>query len=785
MLHEPEVQPLPPETLQAFGNDAFRARVFHEKYALRGADGAVLEHLPAQMWRRVAQGMAALEAPEQQRAWEDKFTWLLSDFRMVPGGRILHAIGNPNNVTALNCYVVPAPHDSLQGIYHTAWELAETFKRGGGCGVDLSSLRPRGAPVHNASRVSTGAVSFMDLYSMTTGIIGQEGRRGALMLTLSDSHPDVLDFCRSKRQRGQVRYANISVRVTDALMQAVERDAEWQLQYTNVADRIAVHRVVRARELWEELLTGARDVAEPGCLFWDTIQRFSVSDRYPGMGVVSTNPCGEEALEPYGECCLGSLNLSAFVLSPFTRDARLDLPSLEQAARLSVRFLDNVLTWNRGHHPLAQHEEATARGRRIGLGLMGLADMLCQLVLKYDTDAAIEKAAAVVEQVKLWAYDASADLAAERGPFPVFEAARHFDNPFFASFPPALLEKLAQQGLRNVTLLTIAPTGTIAVLAGCTSGIEPIFALAYTRRSESLAEREFAVVHPLAVQYRTTHHLPADAALPEFFTTAHGIDPAQRVLMQATLQRHIDQAISSTINLPRDTSRDTVEKIYRQAWQAGCKGITVYREGAREGILLTAAEDAPMAPRPQMLPGLTFRQTTPLGTAFITVNHTDQGLHEPFEVFVRLGKAGSDLEADAEALGRLISLILRLSSPTSRVARVQEIIGQLEMIGGAHSIHFGPARVRSLADGIARVLARYLEHATPGQATTVPTAEAPDIYDSHFAGATDGPERSAVSAQGVFALPSRGADFCPRCRRAAFVSSMGCTQCVECGFREC
>lgn len=774
MIHEHEAQPLRPETLRAFGNDALRARIFHDKYALRGADGTVLEHLPTQMWQRVSQGIAAVEALEQQREWEEKFRWLLSDFRMVPGGRILHAIGNPNHVTALNCYVVPAPHDSLQGIYHTAWELAETFKRGGGCGVDLSSLRPQHAPVHNASRVSTGAVSFMELYSITTGIIGQGGRRGALMLTMSDSHPDVLDFCRSKRHREQVRYANISVRVTDALMQAVERDAEWQLQYTNAEDRIAVQRVVRARELWEELLTGARDAAEPGCLFWDTVQRFSVSDCYPGMGVVSTNPCGEEALEPYGECCLGSVNLAAFVLSPFTPQATLDLHSLEKATRFAVRFLDNVLTWNRGHHPLAQHEEAAARGRRIGLGIMGLADMLCQLRLTYDTAAAIKQAAAVVEQVKLWAYDASADLAAARGPFPAFEAARHFDNPFFASFPPALLEKLVQQGLRNVTLLTIAPTGTIAALAACTSGIEPIFALSYTRRSESLAEREFAVVHPLAVQYRTAHHLATDAALPEFFITAHRINPEKRVLMQATLQRHIDQAISSTVNLPRDTSRDSVARIYRQAWHAGCKGITVYREGAREGILLTAAEaptvqvaaDGPIAPRPPMLPGLTFRQTTPLGTAFITVNHTDQGPHEPFEVFVRLGKAGSDLEADAEALGRLISLLLRLSSPTSRVARVQEIIGQLEMIGGAHSIHFGPARVRSLADGIARALARYLEHAAPDQTTAVVAAEAPEIHDALLA-------------------RSRDADFCPRCRRAAFVSFMGCLQCVECGFREC
>lgn len=768
------MQQLPAETLSAFGNDAFRARIFHEKYALRGVDDAILERAPAHMWQRVSRGIAAVEVPEKRQEWEDKFAWLLADFRMVPGGRILHAIGNPATVTALNCYVVPAPHDSIQGIYHTAWELAETFKRGGGCGVDLSSLRPKNAPVHNAARTSSGAVSFMDLYSVTTGTIGQEGRRGALMLTMADSHPDVLDFCRSKRYLDKVRYANISVRVTDALMHAVERDAEWRLHYENPQDGIAVQHVIRARELWEALITGARDVAEPGCLFWDTIQRFSASDRYPEMAVVSTNPCGEEPLEAYGECCLGSINLSAFVLSPFTSEARLDLSAMENASRFTVRFLDNVLTWNRGHHPLPQHEEAAARSRRIGLGIMGLADMLCQLGLKYDTDAAIEQAAAVVEQIKFWAYDASADLAAEKGAFPAFEATRHFDNPFFAPFPPALLEKLRQQGLRNVTLLTVPPTGTIAALAGCTSGIEPIFALAYTRRSESLSASEFEIEHPLVVQYRSTHRLAAEAPLPNGFITAHAINPEQRVRMQAAIQRHIDQAISSTINLPRETSRDTVAQVYRQAWQAGCKGITVYREGAREGILLTAAEThtrqtaaaVHLAPRPPLLPGLTFRESTPLGTAFITVNHTDQGPTEPFEVFVRLGKAGSDLEADAEALGRLISLILRLASPISRTARVQEIIGQLEMIGGARSIGFGPSRVRSLADGIARVLGRYLEQTGPEQA---PTALPVGTLETHD----------------VPLVPTGHADFCPRCRRATFVNLMGCMQCTECGFREC
>ena len=313
---------LPPETLAAFENDSLRARIFFEKYALRNSENGPVEKLPEQMWKRLAAALASVERPEQRQEWARNFLWLLNDFRFVPGGRILHAIGNPNKVTALNCYVIPSPHDSLPGIYRTALELAETFKRGGGCGVDISSLRPKDSPAHNAARVSTGAVSFMELYSLTTGIIGQQGRRGALMITISDSHPDVLDFCKIKRNRSSVRYANISVRVTDALMRAVEQDDEWLLHYENACDGIEVKKTIRARELWNELTVGARDWAEPGCLFWDTIRRYSSSDRYSGMEVVSTNPCAEEPLEPYGDCCIGSINLAAFVKDPHTQNAR-------------------------------------------------------------------------------------------------------------------------------------------------------------------------------------------------------------------------------------------------------------------------------------------------------------------------------------------------------------------------------------------------------------------------------------------------------------------------------
>ena len=717
-MSDNRVTSLPTETLAAFHNDSLRARIFYEKYALRNSDNEPVETNPGHMWKRLARVIASVERPETREEWERNFLWLLSDFRFVPGGRILHAIGNPNKVTALNCYVVPSPHDSLPGIYRTALELAETFKRGGGCGVDISSLRPKDSPAHNAARVSTGAVSFIELYSLTTGIIGQQGRRGALMITISDSHPDVLDFCKIKRSRTAVRFANISVRVTDAFMRAVEQGDEWLLHYENPRDGIEVKQTIQAKELWNELIVGARDWAEPGCLFWDTIRGYSSSDRYSGMEVVSTNPCAEEPLEPYGDCCIGSINLAAFVKDPHTNNAKLDIASLEKATRYAVRVLDNVLAWNEGRHPLDGQEEAALRGRRIGLGIMGLADMLCKLNLRYDGDTGIEFAEKTVEKIKFWAYDESANIAAEKCPFPVFNAAKHLENPFFKDFSPKLIEKIERNGLRNVTLLTIPPTGSIAAMAGVTSGIEPIFDIKYVRRSESLSESVFEVEHPLIAEYRKISESRSEDPLPAYFITAHEISPEKRVLMQSALQRHIDQAISSTINLPKDTSLETVERIYRMAWEKGLKGVTVYREGSREGILLTEKQakrqavkivPAKVTPRPATLDGVTARERTPFGTAFVTINYANGNPREPFEVFVRLGKAGSDLEADAEALGRLLSLVLRLPSPMTREERLREVIDQLEHIGGSRFSGFGPERVRSMPDGIARVLSRWLE----------------------------------------------------------------------------
>ena len=486
-------------------------------------------------------------------------------------------------------------------------------------------------------------------------------------------------------------------------------------------------------------------------------------------------------MEPYGDCCLGSINLAAFVDNPFMPNAILDLVRLEKTTRYAVRFLDNVLTWNEGRHPLPQQEEAARRGRRIGVGIMGLADMLCELGLRYDSDEGIEYVDKLLHKIKLWAYDESTELAKEKGIFPVFDTKRHLDNPFFDSFPPELIEKITKNGLRNVTLLTIPPTGSIAAMAGITSGIEPIFDIKYVRRSESLSEGVFEVRHPLVEKYRTTNGAGEKSLLPSFFVTAHTINNAEkRVAMQVAAQRHIDQAISSTINLPKETSVETVERIYRLAWEQGLKGITVYREGSREGILMTEKEakksktvevlPTTITPRPVTLSGVTTRERTPLGTAFITINYANSNPKDPFEVFVRLGKAGSDLEADAEAIGRLLSVIFRLPSQMTREERLREVIEQLQHIGGSRSTGFGPEKVRSMPDGIARALSGYLEAAQNG-GNDQPIIEIP-------------PSANAQNQQ-ILLAPATAEDFCPNCQQASLTTEQGCLRCAECGYKEC
>ncbi|MCL6643117.1 MAG: adenosylcobalamin-dependent ribonucleoside-diphosphate reductase, partial [Candidatus Bipolaricaulota bacterium] len=671
-------------------------------------------------------------------------------------------------VVAHNCYVIPIKEDSIEGIFEWCKEAARTYSLGGGVGTDISILRPKGSPVNNSAIYSSGSVSFMELFSTTTGTIGQSGRRGALMITISVDHPDVLDFIEIKNdpERRKVQYANISVRVTDEFMRAVERDAEFLLRYEN--ERIGrFEKRVRAREIWEKLVKNAWASAEPGVIFWDTIERESTTE-YNGMEVITTNPCSEIPLEAYGACCLGNLNLSQFVLDSFTPNARLDWPTLEKALRYAVRFLDDVLDYNADRHPLPAQREASLRSRRIGVGFTGFGDMLIKLNLQYDSDEALAFTDKLFERIKHIVYDESTELAVEKGTFPAFDGEQHLTSAFIKRLDSSLLEKIKKHGLRNAALLTVPPVGSGSVLAGCSSGIEPIFSLSYVRKSKSLSKGEFEVSHPLVREYLEKMKLSNIQELPKTFVTAHEIEPIMRVRMQATIQRHIDHAISSTVNLAKDVSPETIGDIYLEAWKAGCKGITVYREGSREGILLTKEEakgEKPgratlvPRPRPRVAKGKTYRMKTELGTVFITVNEDEEGI---FEVFVQgLGKSGTSTAAFTEAIGRLISLALRSGVKPSA------IIDQLSLIRGSRPVvQEDGTVVFSVPDAIAKALAEYLKG---GEQLTLleevkPRPPQPTEANGHDA--------------------KRDVELCPSCGGVLMFTN-GCYICSDCGFSEC
>jgi ribonucleoside-diphosphate reductase alpha chain len=634
--------------------------------------------------------------------------------------------------------------------------------------TDISILRPKGSPVNNSAIYSSGSVSFMELFSTTTGTIGQSGRRGALMITISVDHPDVLDFIEIKNdpERRKVKYANISVRVTDEFMRAVERDEEFLLRYES--ERIGrFERRVRAREIWEKLVKNAWASAEPGVIFWDTVKRESTTE-YNGMEVITTNPCSEIPLEAYGACCLGNVNLSKFVLDSFTPNARIDWPTLEKALRYAVRFLDDVLDYNVDKHPLPAQREASLRSRRIGVGFTGFGDMLIKLGLKYDSDEAIAFTDKLFERIKHIVYDESTELAVEKGTFPAFDREQHLRSAFIKRLDRSLIEKIKSNGLRNAALLTVPPVGSGSVLAGCSSGIEPIFALSYVRKSKSLSKSEFEVSHPLVREYMEKMGLSHINELPKTFVTAHEIEPIMRVRMQATIQKHIDHAISSTVNLAKDVSPETIGDIYFEAWKAGCKGITVYREGSREGILLTKeakeGENPARAtlvprPRPKVVKGKTYRMKTELGTVFITVNEDDEGI---FEVFVQgLGKSGTSTAAFTEAIGRLISLALRSGVKPSA------IIDQLSLIRGSRPVvQEDGTVVFSVPDAIAKAIAEYLRG---GEQLTLlqevkPRPLQPSGSNGHDA--------------------KRDVELCPSCGGILMFTN-GCYICNDCGFSEC
>jgi len=740
-------------------------RVLRERYLSR--EGGEVTETPEEMCWRVARAIAAAEvrfgrSPAAAAEVAAAFYDMMVDGYFLPNSPTLMNAGKGNQLQYSACYVLPVG-DSMEEIFDSVKAAAIIHQSGGGTGFAFSRLRPKNDFVRSTGGRASGPVSFLRVFNSATEAVKQGGtRRGANMGVLRVDHPDIVEFIECKLDGGMTNF-NISVAATDAFMDALARGADYDL--VNPRTGLVAGRL-SAREIFERIVRAAWRTGDPGLVFIDRINQ-SPANPTPEVGLIeATNPCGEQPLLPFEACNLGSVNVAKFVRERGGQP-EIHWDELERVARLAVRFLDDVIEVN--PYPLPAIDVMVKANRRIGLGVMGWADLLFTLGIPYDSDQALDLAGRLMAFIEEKGHDQSAKLAEERGPFPNWSRSIYRSG----------------RSLRNSTVTTIAPTGTISMIAGCSSGIEPVFALAFEHRVkgpdgervlpfvsetfERLGRQRGFYTEALMAEVARRGSLHGLAGVPDdaraVFKTAHEIDYTWHVRHQAAFQRHTDNGVSKTINLPREATTDDVANAYLLAWEEGCLGITVFRDGCKGSQVLTAglreeaASDLEVSergvkPRPHSLVGRTYRMETPIGTAFITVNDTESG--DPFEVFVQVGKAGTDTMAVAEALGRLVSLVLRLPSPLSAERRLEEVINQLSRIGGGQPTGFGAAKVLSLPDALARTLGEHI-----GQ-----------------------PRRDAASGALAAGLRRVG-DLCKECGQATVIYEEGCKKCLSCGYNEC
>lgn len=564
---------------------------------------------------------------------------LIKDKKFIFGGRILASRGvTGRRVTYSNCYVITPPEDNIESIFSTAAKLARTYSYGGGCGIDISNLRPKGAIVHNAAKSTSGAVSFMDLYSQVTGLIGQAGRRGALMISISCKHPDIEEFINLKTKQGVCEKANISIRVSDDFMEAAIHDEDWITEFTS-EETGTITKTFKARDLLKLLAKRNWEWAEPGMLYWDRITGYNMLNNDERFSYAGVNPCAEEPLPAGGSCLLGSINLSEFVLNPFTNEATIDYSSLVDAVKKAVRALNDVLDEGAALHPLEEQRNSVRNWRQIGLGTMGLADMLIKLGLIYGSVSALGMTQEVYKTIAQAAVGESLSLAIDKGMYPECNPKLLAESSFINSIglPQSVIEDISKYGLHNSQLLTCAPTGSIATMLQVSTGVEPNFALHYTRRTQSLnGEDTYYEVDAKIVEDFFATPSKGLATLPSYFVESKDIAPIDRIKMQGVLQKYTDASISSTINLPKEATVDDVYNIYIEGWKNGLKGVTVYRSGCyREGILTTEKPiDIPntLAPkRPKDLECDCYTVKSQGENFVVCVGLLD---NQPYEVFV-------------------------------------------------------------------------------------------------------------------------------------------------------
>lgn len=926
-----------------------------------------VEKTPEEMWDRLASAIASVETTEKQAEWTDKFRYILDDWKLVPGGRIAAGAGASEELTLFNCYVIPSPKDSRGGIMQTLSEMTEIMARGGGVGINLSSLRPRRAIVRGVNGSSSGAVSWGGLFSYTTGLIEQGGsRRGALMLMMYDWHPDILDFITVKQTAGQVTNANLSVCVSNGFMKAVKEDLDWELVFPDTSDpdydeqwdgdlekwkkagkAVIPYQTVKARDIWHTIMESAWKSAEPGVVFMEHYNQMSNSWYF--NPIICTNPCGEQGLPAWGVCNLSALNLSKFYDAE-KRDVAWE--ELSKVTRYAVRFLDNVIDKTPYH--FEENKNNQQKERRVGLGSMGLAELMIKLGIRYGSPYSLEFLDRLFGFIAREAYLASADIAAEKGAFPAFQAEPYLSSGFMKQMCvvyPEVEEAIQAKGMRNVTVITQAPTGSTGTMVGTSTGIEPYFAFKYYRQSRLGYDEQFV---PIAQQWKDAH--PNDQ-LPDYFVTAMDLSAEDHIRAQAAIQRWVDSSISKTANCPNDFTIEQTKELYELAFDLGCKGVTIYRDGSRdvqvlstekeskqeesnhlesgqadsysnsqqkqseqddshannqeesqstqggvlncessfvtEGqqktknngdgneqqlhrqdtgssgassssvssdreqkdgvraqesndgqesthgnaspsaeVIATKGEESESASsnnvykrRPQVLRGATYKINTPFGMAYITINDLND---IPAEIFLNVGKAGSDVFAMAEALGRVCSLFLRYGDHGNKV---ELLIKHLKGIGGSGSVGFGANRVESIADAVAKALETHMQEqacnqerqrngegrngqqnhqndsgqsynnnnqqlienghqsnsnnqTASGNHQHVNSSRQESIEQAPIAAAIED-SSSAQKDTSPPMMSGMSRDLCPSCGSASLINMEGCKTCANCGYSRC
>lgn len=848
-----------PDDLPSIDLTSNSEQVLTRRYLRHGKNGTPVETIDEMFWR-VAYHVAEIEEQWGTEALGHarQFYQMLVEKKFFPNSPTFTGAGTPLGQLAA-CFVLPIADDMgrhADGIFSTLRNAALIQQTGGGNGFSFSRLRPSGARVKTSAGRATGPIGFLRVYDEAFGEIAQGGtRRGANMGVLRVDHPDIEEFVTCKTNENAITNFNISVGITDAFMKAVQEDQDWHLRFPEVGTPeyhqfngdlddaieaglpIQTHKVIRARELFQKIVVQAHHNGEPGMLFLDSANR---ENPVPHLyRLESTNPCGEQWLGPYENCCLGSINLAQH----FGPDHTVDWDQLQKTIELSTIFLDDVVDANAYVPAVPQLAESAIRARRIGLGIMGLADLLYHVQIRYGSPQGQEFAAQVMEFIRFHAMRTSIELARVRGSFPAITGSI-YDPQNLTWQPPQPVDAyqsdfnrpainwdditagIKKYGIRNAAQTTVAPTGTIATVAGCEGyGCEPVFALAYIRHvNDNGNDLLLNYVSPLFQNALEDANLDPEvrqkiidevintgscqrvADLPsqlrDVFVVSADIEANEHVRMQAAMQAFVDNSLSKTINFPATATPDDIAEAYMLAWQLGCKGITVYVTGSREQVVLETRETADQKenatfesapaealamasnpdpqlpiwhetkkPRPRFLKGYTYFIETPLGKTFVTVN--ENGGNQPFEVFVNTAKAGTETAAHSEAMGRLISYLLRIASPVEPRKRLQTIMDQLAGIGGGRSLGFGPNRVRSLPDGIAKALDEYLfvRHWEP-ETQTDPAANAPTL-----------PFLGLASTPAEHIRPV--GELCPECGQAALVNEEGCRKCYSCGYSEC